>query len=89
VIDLSHRNEGDIEMKVDKQNKKSKAIATLSKEGIDLINEAKALSKQVGQFIEKLQETESLDQRWIATCKTDLKKGFMSAIRGIAKPTTF
>lgn len=31
----------------------------------------------------------SLDQRWISIGATDLQRGFMAVIRGIAKPTTF
>jgi hypothetical protein len=31
----------------------------------------------------------SLDQRWIAIGATDIQKGWMSVIRGIAQPTTF
>jgi predicted dehydrogenase len=30
-----------------------------------------------------------VDQRWVAIGKTDLQKGFMSLIRGIARPETF
>ncbi len=30
-----------------------------------------------------------LDQRWISIGATDLQKGFMAVIRGIAQPTTF
>lgn len=31
----------------------------------------------------------TLDQRWISIGATDLQRGFMSVIRGIAKPTSF
>lgn len=31
----------------------------------------------------------TLDQRWISIGATDLQRGFMSVIRGIAQPTTF
>jgi hypothetical protein len=31
----------------------------------------------------------SLDQRWISIGATDLQKGFMAVIRGIAQPSTF
>lgn len=36
-----------------------------------------------GQFLP------SLDQRWISIGATDLQRGFMSVVRGIAQPTTF
>ena len=61
----------------------------LSQEEIDLMNEAKNLSVKVGDLVDKLQAMDDLDQRWVATGKTDLQKGFMSIIRGIAQPTTF
>lgn len=31
----------------------------------------------------------SLDQRWISIGATDLQRGFMAVVRGIAQPTTF
>ena len=31
----------------------------------------------------------SLDQRWISIGSTDLQRGWMAVIRGIAQPTTF
>lgn len=31
----------------------------------------------------------ALDQRWISIGATDLQRGFMAVIRGIAQPTTF
>ena len=30
-----------------------------------------------------------LDQRWISIGSTDLQRGFMAVMRGIAQPTTF
>lgn len=74
---------------MDNQHKKIKGYRDLTQAEIDLMNEGKELSAKVGEFIEKLQNAEGLDQRWIATGKTDLQKGFMSAIRGIAQPTSF
>ena len=76
----------------------------LSRAELDLINEAKALAEQCGEYIAKLrrhQQTGSnpvlgspselppLDQRWISIGATDLQRGFMAVIRGIAQPTTF
>ncbi len=74
---------------MDNQHKHIKGYRDLSAEEIALMNEGKALSEQVGAFIEKLRATPGLDQRWVAVGATDLQKGFMSAIRGIAQPTTF
>lgn len=31
----------------------------------------------------------SIDQRWVSIGATDLQRGFMAVIRGIAQPSTF
>ena len=61
----------------------------LSEEEVALMNEGKALAVQCGDFIAKLRATPNLDQRWVSIGATDMQTGFMAAIRGIAKPTTF
>lgn len=61
----------------------------LTKEEIALMNRAKDLSSEVGLLVKELQEKDGLDQRWISIGTTDIQKGFMSLIRGIAQPTTF
>lgn len=63
----------------------------LTESQIALVNKIKAKAEEVGQMVEELQAQQSpvLDQRWIATGKTDLQKGFMSLVRGVAQPTTF
>ena len=71
------------------QHEKIKGYRDLSQEEIDLMNECKYLAEQVGNTIEKLENINSIDKRWLAISKTDLQKGFMSLIRSIAKPTTF
>jgi hypothetical protein len=72
----------------------------LSDAEVALMNEAKALAEQCGAFIAKLRgpipdgesptgTAPTLDQRWISIGATDLQRGFMAVIRGIAQPTTF
>jgi len=74
----------------------------LSEAEVALMNEGKALAEQCGAYIAKLRgypEWEGpgadgthslvLDQRWISIGATDLQRGFMAVIRGIAQPTTF
>lgn len=71
----------------------------LSETEAALMNEGKALAEQCGEYIFRLRThakitgdggTEPpLDQRWISIGATDLQRGFMSVIRGIAQPTTF
>lgn len=61
----------------------------LTQTEVDMMNEGKALAAQVGAWIEKLRATEGLDQRWVSIGSTDLQKGFMGVIRGIAQPTNY
>ncbi len=68
----------------------------LSETEVALMNEGKALAEQCGAYIDKLRQHNGnntllpvLDQRWISIGATDLQRGFMAVIRGIAQPTTF
>lgn len=74
---------------MDNQHKHIKGYRDLSAEEIALMNEAKAMAEQVGALVEKIASTQGVDGRWVSIGKTDLQKGFMSLIRGIAQPTTF
>lgn len=74
---------------MENQHRIIKGYRELSQQEIDLMNEGKALSEQVGAFIEKLRNEPSTDKRWVSIGQTDLQKGFMAAIRSIAQPTTF
>lgn len=86
------------------QHEKIKGYRDLTQGEIDLMNEGKALAEQCGAYIAKLRcyvpenfgsedvvfaPGGALDQRWISIGATDLQRGFMAVIRGIAKPTTF
>ena len=51
--------------------------------------QVKAKAAEVGVLMEKLRSTPGLDQRWISIGVTDLQKGFMFAVRGIAQPESF
>lgn len=73
----------------------------LSEAEAALMNEGKALAEQCGAYIAKLRQHTgpqtsdddqaklSFDQRWISIGATDLQRGFMAVMRGIAQPTTF
>ncbi len=74
---------------MDNQHTLIKGYRDLSKEEIAAMNEGKELAEKVGQWINKLKVSSDLDQRWVSIGQTDLQKGFMAAIRAIAKPTTF
>ena len=80
---------------MDNQHQKIKGYRDLTQEEIDLMNESKALATQVGEFINKLENTNVergavvADVGWLMTAKTDLQKGFMALTRSIAKPESF
>lgn len=61
----------------------------LNESEVALMNEGKALAEHCGAYIAKLREISTLDQRWVSLGATDLQRGFMAVIRGIAQPTTF
>jgi len=61
----------------------------LSEAEMALMNEGKALAVQCGDWVEKLRQDGGLDQRWVSIGATDLQRGFMAVLRGIAQPTTF
>jgi hypothetical protein len=74
---------------VENQHRQIKGYRDLSAEEIALMNEAKVMAESVGALVEKIAATPGVDGRWVAIGKTDLQKGFMSLIRGIAQPTSF
>lgn len=87
---------------MDNQHQQIKGYRDLSKEEIDLMNEAKELAEKCGALVARLRAFPStptgatptnthitLDQRWVSIGATHLQEGFMAVIRGIAQPTTF
>ena len=73
----------------------------LNESEVALMNEGKALAEACGAYVAKLRTHHDskggtadgtdlhLDQRWVSIGATDLQRGFMAVIRGIAQPTTF
>lgn len=74
---------------MDNQHQKITGYRNLSQDEIDLMNDGKELARLVGAWVDKLKTIKTCDQRWVAIGATDMQKGFMAAIRSIAKPTTF
>lgn len=66
-----------------------KGYRDLTQAEIDAMNECKTVAVMVGEFCTKISKVDGVDQRWVAIGKTDLQKGFMAIIRGIARPETF
>lgn len=63
-----------------------KGYRALTGEMIEKMNVIKEAEAHVLALIKELQADPEFDQRWIATGRTDIQKGFMSVIRGITKP---
>ncbi len=74
---------------MDNQHRKIKGYRELSQYEIDLMNEVKGLGELLGALVEKMEEIEETDKRWVDIGKTDLQKGLMSLTRSIAKPEFF
>lgn len=74
---------------MDNQHKHIKGYRDLSQKEINQMNALKDIANKVGDIIEALQDDPDVDQRWLAIAKTDLQKGFMSAVRSVAKPDSF
>jgi hypothetical protein len=74
---------------MDNQHKQIKGYRDLSQAEIDVMNNIKNLASQVGDLIDSLKDDPNVDQRWLSIAKTDLQKGFMSAVRSVAKPDSF
>jgi hypothetical protein len=74
---------------MENQHQKITGYRDLSQDEIDLMNLIKGISEKVGELVEKLRDTDNLDQRWISIGATHLQEGFMDLVRGVAQPTTF
>lgn len=62
---------------------------TLTEDEVTLINAIKAKGVELGDLVAQLEETPSLDKRWVAIGKTNLQQGLMALTRAVAQPTTF
>jgi hypothetical protein len=74
---------------VDNQHKQIKGYRDLTEVEIGAMNDCKSIAVEVGILCDKVAGMTGVDQRWVAIGRTDLQKGFMSLIRGIARPETF
>lgn len=74
---------------VDNQHNKITGYRDLTEDEIAAMNELKALGNQVGDLLEKVKCIPEIDQRWLAVGRTEIQKGFMAAIRSVARPETF
>lgn len=74
---------------VDNQHKKITGYRDLTEGEITAVNAIKEEGERLQYLIEELEENSDFDQRWVATAKTDLQKGIMSAVRAVTRPESF
>lgn len=68
------------------QHEKISGYRDLTQEEIDQMNECKDLEKEVKALIQKLRDSDTYDQRWVAIAETHFDQGFMAAVRSVARP---
>lgn len=61
----------------------------LSEEEAALMNEIKQKGVELDELVKKLQDNDTLDQRWVHIGRTDLQTGLMALVRSVAQPTSF
>lgn len=61
----------------------------LTEQEAELMNEIKQKGVELGELVDKLVATDSIDGRWVSIGKTDLQTGIMALVRSVAKPTSF
>lgn len=71
------------------QQPKVTGYRQLNEQEAAAMNEIKQKGVEIGELVERLRATAGLDQRWINIGATDLQKGLMALVRGVAQPTTF
>ncbi len=74
---------------MENQHRQIKGYRELSQEEINLMNEIKSKGAELGELVEKLRVTSTLDQRWVSIGATDLQTGLMALTRSVAQPTFF
>lgn len=74
---------------MENQHRKIKGYRELTQEEIDLMNSIKTKGAELGELVEKLRNTDGIDQRWVSIGQTDLQTGLMALTRAVAQPTFF
>ena len=74
---------------MENQHRQIKGYRELTRVEIDLMNEIKTKGAELGELVNKLRNTEGLDQRWVSIGATDFQTGLMALTRSVAQPTFF
>lgn len=57
-----------------------------SSDAVDLVNRNKQLEERILRVLDDLKTLPDVDQRWLATGRTDIEKSFMAVNRAIFRP---
>lgn len=57
-----------------------------SDDNVALVNRNKEIEERVLRILDELKGLPGVDQRWLATGRTDIEKGFMSVNRAVFQP---
>ncbi|MGL5528920.1 MAG: DUF7681 family protein [Plesiomonas shigelloides] len=74
---------------MENQHRKITGYRELNEKEIGAMNAIKEIAGAVGVLIEEMESVDGIDKRWLSIAKTDLQKGFMAAVRSVAKPDSF
>ena len=74
---------------MENKHRQIKGYRELTPVEIDLMNEIKTKGAELGELVNKLRNTEGLDQRWVSIGATDFQTGLMALTRSVAQPTFF
>ena len=74
---------------MENQHRQIKGYRELTQVEIDIMNEIKTKGAELGELVNKLRNTEGLDQRWVSIGATDFQTGLMALTRSVAQPTFF
>jgi hypothetical protein len=77
---------------VDNQHKKIAGYRDLSEAEVARMNTIKAMARGVGVMLKELADAARVDgdraaARYVAIAREDLEKGFMFAVKAVARPT--
>lgn len=55
----------------------------------DIIREVKQSGEELGAMFSVLEQTPTIDKRWLSIARTHMQTGMMALVRAIAKPDGF
>ncbi len=56
---------------------------------VELIRHIHTMGASVQGMMDALAQVKNIDQRWLSIARTDMQRGFMAAVRAVARPEEF